>query len=523
MTQIGMSTAVPTADLHQQVCDQVRTIVESEQFKRSGRRRLLLQFLVEETLAGRTDSLKAYKIGRKVLDRPSGFNPQTDPIVRVEVGRLRSSLDAFYRSHPGQFLVIDIPRGGYAAQFTSPAHDDRASHDSHHGVLHVSQFRAVSDRSEEFAEEIREALASTVTAVSAGAVLIRLADKDTDLTTPAPGVGHLSCCQLDATVWVIDQRVRLAVELHLPDQRSPVWRESFDEEITASHEFDVVDRLTERLSWMIIDDWGPLARSGIRLLDTNASQTVSESQHRYYHSFDVVQATGVDTAMASLTAASKEEPSDARTLAALADTKAAAWLLSIENDPNELLIAEVMAIKAVGGNPRLPEAYLAMGYIHYAKRRRRAMQLEFEHALELGPPSPNTLHCAAFMWALDGEWERAERLARRAVELNPDLPAYWHLVPCIAAIHRNEPERAYMESLQVGDSMSFLGPVFRLACAHRLGIDGTEDAKQALSAMPAPDVQPIEETINRSVHDTAIAEILIGAFTALRVSGLDCG
>ena len=71
-----------------------------------------------------------------------------------------------------------------------------------------------------------------------------------------------------------------------------------------------------------------------------------------------------------------------------------------------------------------------------------------------------------------------------------------------------------MESLQVGDTMSFLGPVFRLACAHRLGIDGTEDAKQAASLMPAPAVQLIEETINRAVHDTAIAELLIGAVTA---------
>lgn len=514
MTQIGVSTSVPATDLHQQVRDQVRTIVESEQFKRSSRRQALLQFLVEETLADRTDSLKAYKIGRKVLDRPSGFNPQTDPIVRVEVGRLRSSLDAFYRSDSGQSLMIEIPRGGYVAQFTSPAHDDGASHDSHHGILHVSQFRAMSDSAEEVAQEIREALATTVTAICAGAVSIRLADKETDQTAAVSQVEHLCCCQLNATVWVIDQRIRLAVELHLSDRRSPVWRESFDEEITASHEFDVVDRLAERLSWMIIDDWGPLARSGIRLFDANASQTVSESQHRYYRSFDVVQPRGIDAANASLTAASNEEPSNARTLAALADTKAAAWLLSIENDPNELLVAEEMAIKAVGSNPRLPEAYLAMGYIHYAKHRPRAMQLEFEHALALGPPSPNTLHCAALMWALDGQWELAERLVRRAVELNPGLPAHWHLVPCIAAIHRNEPERAYTESLQVGDSMSFLGPVFRLASAHQLGIDGVEDAKQALSAMPDPNVQPIEETINRSVHDTVLAELLIGAVTA---------
>ncbi len=74
--------------------------------------------------------------------------------------------------------------------------------------------------------------------------------------------------------------------------------------------------------------------------------------------------------------------------------------------------------------------------------------------------------------------------------------------------------RAYAESIQVGDTMSFLGPMFRLACASELGIDGTEDAKQAASLMPAPVAQPIKETINRAVHDTAIAEFLLRAATA---------
>ncbi|MBG7603446.1 MAG: hypothetical protein IZT58_02270 [Actinobacteria bacterium] len=514
MTQIASSSRVSTSVLHHRIDDQLRAIIESPQFARSRRRQALLRFLVEETLAGRTDSLKAYKIGRKVLDRPSGFNPQTDPIVRVEVGRLRSSLDAFYRSRPGQLLVIDVPKGSYVAKFTSREHSDGSAHDRRHGVLQVSAFRAMSDSAQELANEIRQTLATTVTAASSGAVSVDLADNRGDLRTPNSEVRLDVSCRLDASVWVIDQRIRLAIELLLPGQTAPLWADSFDDELTTGHEFDVVDRLAERISWLLIDEWGPLARAGIHLMDTNASLAISDSQRVYHQTFDAVQATALNVAGASLTAAANEEPSDPRTLAALADTKIATWLLGAENAPNTLLLAEEMAIRAIGGNPTLPEAHLAMGYVHYANRRPEAMRVEFEHALELGPPSPNTLHCAAFIWALDGEWERAEQLTRRAVELSPDLPAYWHLVPCIAAIHRNEPERAYMESLQVGDTMSFLGPVFRLACAHRLGIDGTEDAKQAASLMPAPAVQLIEETINRAVHDTAIAELLIGAVTA---------
>jgi hypothetical protein len=486
--------------------------VGSAPFAGSRRRRELLAFLVEETLAGRTDTLKAYKIGRQVLDRPSGFDPQSDPIVRVEVGRLRSTLDAFYRSHPGQRLEIGVPKGGYVVEFTRRDRSDDGSPDSRRCVLHLMGLRAMSDRATEMAEAIREAVATTVTAASPDTFSLHLADTESDLTETDGSYGSGVGCRLAAKVWVVDQRIRVAVELSAPNQAAPVWTGSFDEELTNVHQFDVIDRIAERIAWLIVDDWGPFARAGLRLQGDDASPTISASQHRYYRALDVVQPDGLDLARASLTDATNEAPSDPRTLSALADTTVAAWLLGVEVEGDALAVAEEMAIRAIAADPRLPEAHLSMGYVHYANRRSEAMRIEFEHALELGPSAPNTLHCAAFLWAFDGEWERADRLTRRAVELNPDLPAYWHLVPCIAALHRGESERTYVESLQVGDSMSFLGPAFRLACGHELGIDGGEDAEQVASMMPA--AYSVEEAIGRAVHDGAIAEILIGAVRA---------
>ena len=40
--------------------------------------------MVEATLAGRGDRLKGYTIGVEALGRPDSFDPQIDPIVRVE-------------------------------------------------------------------------------------------------------------------------------------------------------------------------------------------------------------------------------------------------------------------------------------------------------------------------------------------------------------------------------------------------------------------------------------------------------
>ena len=57
---------------------------------------LLLTYLVEETLAGRQDRLKGYAIGVEVFERAANFDPSSDPIVRVQMGRLRQALELYY-------------------------------------------------------------------------------------------------------------------------------------------------------------------------------------------------------------------------------------------------------------------------------------------------------------------------------------------------------------------------------------------------------------------------------------------
>ncbi len=52
--------------------------------------------MVEQTLAGRGDRLKAYELAVAVLERDASFNPQNDPIVRIEMAQLRRDLDHYY-------------------------------------------------------------------------------------------------------------------------------------------------------------------------------------------------------------------------------------------------------------------------------------------------------------------------------------------------------------------------------------------------------------------------------------------
>ena len=82
----------------------------------------MLKFLVYETLAGRADTLKGYTIGLSVFGRDEDFDPQADPIVRLEARRLRHDLDSYYIAEgAGNPIRISIPKGQYAPRF----HDQR--------------------------------------------------------------------------------------------------------------------------------------------------------------------------------------------------------------------------------------------------------------------------------------------------------------------------------------------------------------------------------------------------------------
>ena len=59
-------------------------VLGSKVFESAGRAREFLRFIVQETLAGRGDRLKGYSIAVEVFERPTDFDAQSDPLVRVE-------------------------------------------------------------------------------------------------------------------------------------------------------------------------------------------------------------------------------------------------------------------------------------------------------------------------------------------------------------------------------------------------------------------------------------------------------
>ena len=97
---------------------QLKRILDSGDFRASDKQRKFLSFVVDETLEDRASQLKGYTIAVAVYGRTEKFDPQVDPIVRVEAGRLRRALEHFYLTAGEKDPVrIKIPKGGYVPTF----------------------------------------------------------------------------------------------------------------------------------------------------------------------------------------------------------------------------------------------------------------------------------------------------------------------------------------------------------------------------------------------------------------------
>lgn len=126
---------------------QLSRILQSDGFARARRMRRFLEFIVEETVAGRAAQLCEYSIGISVFERDASFEPGLDPIVRNDARRLRNKLLEYYQlDHRQDQVVIDVPKGGYVPVFRRASASRKRRSDSRYRLC-VSLIR-VADGSE---------------------------------------------------------------------------------------------------------------------------------------------------------------------------------------------------------------------------------------------------------------------------------------------------------------------------------------------------------------------------------------
>ncbi|MGB9368951.1 MAG: hypothetical protein WCE79_23340 [Xanthobacteraceae bacterium] len=112
-----------TRDEERPTTEEIRAALDriavSEAFRACPQLVAFLRYVVEATLRGGQDRIKGYTIAVEALGRGDDFNPQDDPIVRVEAMRLRRALQRYYADGGLDDSVrIVLPLGSYVPEFS---------------------------------------------------------------------------------------------------------------------------------------------------------------------------------------------------------------------------------------------------------------------------------------------------------------------------------------------------------------------------------------------------------------------
>ena len=115
----GPLVPAATGDLALDAAAELLRVVASGDFPATPRNRKFLVHVVENELAGRSAESTAMLVATLVFGRGADFDPNSDPIVRIEASKLRRDLETYYlKSGRANPLRISLPKGGYRTVFS---------------------------------------------------------------------------------------------------------------------------------------------------------------------------------------------------------------------------------------------------------------------------------------------------------------------------------------------------------------------------------------------------------------------
>ena len=110
-------TIFPTVDPNDRDA-QLERLLRSKTFETSEVHRKLLQYLADKAISGEADRLKEYTIGLEAFGKPPSYDPKHDSIVRLQIGRLRQKLSAYYQEEsPSDPIIVTLPKGAFKLTF----------------------------------------------------------------------------------------------------------------------------------------------------------------------------------------------------------------------------------------------------------------------------------------------------------------------------------------------------------------------------------------------------------------------
>lgn len=464
ITSFGASRR-PAAVTPAEIRAGLERILGSREFQRSRRNRDFLRYVVDETLAGRADRIKAYSIAVSALDRDESFDAQADPVVRLEASQLRRRIERYYLTDGTEDPVrIDVPKGSYVPVFSRrpttsfPAPPSRRPAwvpwavpagvlaamaaaafltaalvpgtapsfppASHEGVprLAVEPFVAAEGSGDALPSAgLDEEVARILTHYGGVAV------------TSAGGSGQPQPPDLVLSGSVREAGGRVRVTARLADARTALllWSRGYDRTVGQGTAFEVQSAIAAGIAAHLAAPYGVLARFARAAEERGGDRQTAYAcflltfRHRETPSPEAWAAARRCTDQAL-----RSDPGDAGpwALSALLLLDAGHFQHPRPQPAETLAAAERAAERALDLEPGGALTLQAASAVQFASGRAGEAVATLERALRLAPGDPELLAQLGTYLSFGGRWEEGGRLMEEALDVEDGGPGWYHFV-----------------------------------------------------------------------------------------------
>lgn len=481
----------------EQIRRQVAQIVEGPHFAGGPKTKAFLEYIVEQALQGNARNLKQYTIATEVLGRDSSFNPEIDPMVRLEAGKLRRALEMYYfRAGASAEIRIDVPKGSYVPVFelnspplsnqvaappvagTTAIGDDIRQLDAQRLGIVPFSYQPDHDDCRVYAEGLFDQLTVALARYRDIAVIPMPAGADPIPLVSSEGAHLKARFVLSGSVRQSDSCLRITGRLHDADTNSIVWTESFDIEKPVAA-LESQDRLATYVAGAIADYYGVISHtlSLHAVYGPSNGWNLRDSIHRHRYLARTLTERVYRLARADLQLGIERAPNHPMIWAALAHTIFYGNVLGFDRDDDWKALVFRYAQQSFELDHRCAFAHVVMALHQLYEGQFNEVLETSARILEHNPHAPSGKLSAGFFRALAGDWDRGAEMLTSALGTLLHPPGWAYRVTCLNHFRQEQYELALREVNKYHAPEHFTPSLLRAAILSRLG--RIDDARAA--------------------------------------------
>jgi adenylate cyclase len=487
--QTQVRKKAPSAE---EIRTELKRILESPDFDASQRSRDILSFVVEETLAKRSHTLKGFTIATQVFGRMNDFDPILDPIVRIEMGKLRRALEHYYLTKGKQNPIrIEIPKGTNVPTFHDRARMELGNKSGMEEAPEVSfegswpsvlvrPFQNLTgDPDKDYLGiGLATELASEISSFQEIRVLLyslegqgrRAADQGVRFT-------------IQGNIREDRAGIKLAVNLMDTTSNKQIWSDTYSSDLETLQLIVFQEKIAQEIAVKTAGEHGVIVRA-LSQEAKNKPQCHLKSYEavlRYYEFYQMHTPESFLRAKEALENAVRLEAECGQVWGLLGHIYANIYSLELPGFETALEKAREYAIRGVHLSPENQRCRAILAQVFMFSNEINAALTEANRALALNPNSLFLLDGIGYLLTLLGNWKRGPALIREVIQRNPYYSLYVHYALWVDWIRQDNYEQAHLEVMNFRRSSLFWEPLMQAATFGLLG--RYEEGKQAVQKL----------------------------------------